>query len=415
VPVLLRIAWRNLLRGWRRTAVVLSAISVGLAGCLAVVGWTRGMVHQMAETAIRTQLAHVAVHARGYHRDPDVQRAIEAPGSVIELLRDRPGVHASPRLAGEGLIQSARANLRASVVGIVPREEAQVSLVASAVIDGTYLPAEPGPRPARALPPVVIGRAAAERLSVGVGDKVVLHVPGDDGLGAFRVRGLYRTASSDFDRAFVFIPLADAQRLYGVGDRVTEIAVALERPAETAALQAWLRERLAARGGGDGLEVLQWREREPRLAAILDWTRDVGWIFYAVVFVAMIFGIANALLMAVYERVREFGVLRALGLQARRLVALVMLESLLLTLWGTALGLAIGWGLVLWVGEVGLDLSRFSEGLRQFGVGTTIYPRLEWEDAVSPALLAATTAFIAALWPAWKTARLRPAEALRRT
>jgi putative ABC transport system permease protein len=408
--VLLRLAWRNIGRGWRRSAIVMTAISVGLAACILIVSWSKGMLYQLVDTAVRTQLAHVAVHAAGYRANPDVQRSLPDGGRALAArAAERPGVHAAARLRGDGLVQSARQSLRAVITGVDPAAEAQVSSVPGSLVSGSFLdpPAAGGER--SQLPPVVIGRLMAERLRVDVGDKVVLVVPGETGLGAFRVRGLFRTASSEFDRSAAFLRLADAQRLFAVGDRATEVALVLDEPRDAPALQAWL----AAQPEAAGSEVLRWEEREPRLAAVLAFSGDTSWIFYGVIFVAMMFGIANALLMAVFERIREFGVLRSLGLRARQLVLLVVLESLLLTGAGTLLGLALGAGLVLALGRTGIDLAAFSAALEQFGIGSVVYPRLDWIDVLSPLALATATALLAALWPAWKAARLRPAEAVR--
>jgi ABC-type lipoprotein release transport system permease subunit len=412
--MLVRLAWRNLWRGWRRSLIVLCAFTVGIAASLLLVAWTRGMGFQMADTAIRTRLAHIAVHARGYDADPDPSRALPDGGAaVLAAAEARYGVRAAPRLAGDGLVQSARSSLRANVLGVDPLREPGVSVVPASLVEGEWLPARPPTSGSRRLRPVVIGQAMAERLRLGVGDKLVLHVPGETGLGAFRVLGLYATASSEFDKAHAYLSLADAQRLLGVGDGVTEVALALDDPDDAVALQRELSNALAARASAGPVEVLRWEERAPQLAALRDLIGSTAWIFYAAVFVAMAFGIANVLLMSVLERTREFGVLRSIGLGARRLVALVLVESLLLSLLGVLAGLGLGVPFVLWLGVVGLDLSMFAEGLRSYGVGAVMYPAIGSEDLVSPVLLAVGTAFVAALWPAVKVARLRPAEALR--
>jgi ABC-type antimicrobial peptide transport system permease subunit len=128
----------------------------------------------------------------------------------------------------------------------------------------------------------------------------------------------------------------------------------------------------------------------------------------------MAFGIANVLLMAVHERTREFGVLRALGLRARALLGLIVLESFLLSAIGVALGLGLALPFVVWLGRVGIDLATFSDALRELGVGSRIYLRFGPADATNPIAIAAVTALVAAFWPALRAARLRPAEALRR-
>jgi ABC-type lipoprotein release transport system permease subunit len=410
--LLLRLAWRNIGRGWRRSAVVLAAVAVGLSACLVLIGWMKGMTYQMADNAIRTQLAHVAVQRVGYQQNPDVQRNLGVDAQrIVSLAESLDGVHAAARLRGEGLIQSARRSLRVVAIGADPVREGRVSVVPHALVEGSFLAAEDRGR-RRRLPSLVIGAEMAERLRVGLGDKLVVQVPGEAGLGAFRVRGIYRTSSSEYDRTVAYMRLDVAARLFAV-EGPTEVALSLDDPDEALAIQAGLVARTTELFGAGQLEVLRWQERQPRLASLLDITANVYWIFYAVIFVAMAFGIANALLMAVYERMREFGVLRSLGLKSRRLVALVLLESVLLTLLGTALGLGIGLPLVLWLGRVGIDMAQFATALEQYGIGTVIYLRIDSGDIIIPVALAIVTALLAALWPALKAARLRPAEALR--
>ena len=409
----LLLAWRNLMRGWRRSLVVVAGVAVGLSGCLAIVAWSNGLVRQMTDGAVQTWLAHVAVHARGYSRSPDIALALPAEaGRIVERLPAGSGAHASPRLRGEGLVQSARRSVRALIAGVDPERESRVSIVAQSIVAGSFL-GDAGPRSARALPPVVIGSEMAQRLRVGVGDRVVLRVPGDVGAGAFRVRGLYRTASTAFDRSAAFVRLDDAQRLLEAPGRLTEVAVLLARPDEIEAFRDRVRAGLAQGLPGIEVEVLTWQEREPRLAAMLGLMGQMGWVLYAVIFAAAAFGIANALLMAVYERIREFGVLRSLGLRAGRLLRLVVVESLMLTLGGTALGLGLGVLLTLWLADVGIDLALFSDALGEMGVGRRLHPSLAPQDLVAPVVLAGATAVLAGLWPALKASRLRPAEALR--
>jgi putative ABC transport system permease protein len=407
MSILLRMAWRNVWRNWRRSAIVMVAIAVGLFGCLFLISWTRGMVVQMTDSAVRLRLADLAVLAPGYLRDPVVTTNLD-PAPVLAAIRGREGVHASPRLVGDGLVQSTRRAVRARIIGVLPDAEAAVSIVPGSLVEGTFLAASEGGR--RRLPPLVIGRAMAERLQADIGDKLVVRVPGEGGIGAFRVSGIFGAASSEFEKATAFVSLAAAQRLHEVGERVTEVAIALDPEVPVAELQAELQGALA---GGETLEVLRWQEREPRLASVLGMMDSMLWTVYALVFVAMVFGIANVLVMAVYERTREFGVMRSVGLKPRGLLALVLCESLLLTVLGTLLALALAVPVILWLGVVGIDFSLFSEGLRRYGIGTRMYLRLSLDDLVQPVLLAAITAVVAAFWPALRAMRMRPATAVR--
>ncbi len=410
---LVLIAWRNLLRGWRRSAVVLLALTVGLSACLMLVGWSHGFLRQMIDNAVSTRLGHLAVLAQGYQKNPDVQRNLPDSGrAIIEEIERFPGAHASPRLVGDGLLQSARRSSRVVLVGVDPMREARVSIVSRALVEGK-MPVPLVMTGSRRLPGIAIGAAMAERLRVKLGDKVVMHVPGEVGLGAFRVSGVFRTSSSEFDRSHAYLRLEDAQRLLSVPDRVTEVAVLLDDPDRLPEFRAFASAELGRALPDSALDVLTWKEREPRMAAMLGLMADMTWVIYGAVFVAMAFGIANALLMMVYERIREFGMLRALGLKSSRLLALVLLESIVMTGVGTLLGLAVGVPIVLWLGEVGIDLTSFADGLTEFGIGTTVYTSIELRDVVLPVVVALVTAVLAALWPAWKAVRLRPAEAIR--
>jgi len=410
---LVLIAWRNLLRGWRRSAVVLLALTVGLSACLLLVGWSHGFLRQMVDNAVSTRLGHLAVLAQGYQKNPDVQRNLPDSGRVIiEEIERFPGAHASPRIVGDGLLQSARRSSRVVLIGVDAMREERVSIVSRALIEGK-MPLPLVATGLRRLPGIAIGAAMAERLRVKVGDKVVVHAPGEVGLGAFRVSGMFRTASSEFDRSHAYLRLEDAQRLLSVPDRVTEVAVRLDDPDRLPEFHAFASTELRRALPDAALEVLTWKEREPRLAAMLGLMADMTWVIYGAVFVAMAFGIANALLMMVYERIREFGMLRALGLQSSRLLALVLLESIVMTGFGTLLGLAVGVPIVLWLGVVGIDLTDFAEGMTEFGIGTTVYTSIEPRDVLLPVGVALVTAVLAALWPAWKAVRLRPAEAIR--
>jgi ABC-type lipoprotein release transport system permease subunit len=415
VATYLKLVWRNLWRGWRRTAIVVTGIGIGIAAAALMVAWMNGMMFQLTDNAVRTQLAHLAVQLEGYQAHPDLKRAM--PERAIELVEragSHPGVHAAPRLLGDGLAQSARRSVRAMISGVRPEDEARVSSVPGGLVSGEFLP-EPKSRADRRLPPVAIGAKMAERLDARIGEKIVLRVAGEGGLGAFRVRGIYRTASSEFDGHMVYLRLSDAQRLFGRPGALTQVAVALDDPELALEVRAWLSSEAHARLPDVPLEVLTWQEREPRLAAMLDVASSTGWIFYGVIFVAMAFGIANVMLMAVFERIREFGVMRSLGLRGRRLVLLIVGESIALTVLGTVAGLALALPISLWLGRIGLDLRAFSDALEQVGMGTKIYFRMLPSDVVTAVALAGATALLAGLWPAWRAARMRPAEALRHT
>jgi ABC-type lipoprotein release transport system permease subunit len=399
-------AWRNIGRSPRRTGIVVTAVSVGLAGVLLAMAVNYGMVFQMVETAIATELGHLQIHGGGFDRKPGIEIRIENGERLAgDALSGLPGLEAwAPRIRSQGLVFSPRANVGVQVVGIDPVREARVSVLADSIVSGSYLDGQHRK--------LLLGEKLANRLHVGVGDKLVLSVQdvhGEMTGEAFRVGGLFRTASRELDRGSVFLRIEEGKRLFGLGEAISELVVIAEQREGVADLKRAIEPRLP----GD-LEVRTWGEIQPLLVYFVDLFDQMGWYVYGAVFVAMAFGIANVLLMSVYERIREIGILMAIGMGPRRLVAGIVIESALLTLLGVGIGLAVG-TLSVWLLRDGIDLSRWAEGLTAYGVGTKIVPVIRSKDLVVPTLVAVITAVIASLWPALRAVRIRPADAVRHT
>jgi ABC-type lipoprotein release transport system permease subunit len=403
--LVLRLAWRNAWRHPRRTGILITAVAVGIAGTLLTMAVNFGMIFQMVETAIATELGHLQIHARGFDENPELSvRLLDGGRAEVAQLEALEGVRAvARRVRGEGLISSPRASAGVRVLGIEPAREPQVTRIAASITAGVYLDGD-----ARR---VLIGEELGRRLEVEVGDKVVLSVQdlaGELTGEALRVGGLFKTSSRELDRGTVFLRLDTGQALLGLGDAVSEIVAV----AETRQLVPELRDRLVA--SLSDVEVRSWEELQPLLVYMIEVFDQSAILVYAAVFIAMAFGIANVLLMTVYERTREIGIMRAIGFGRARLVATIMAESVIVT----GAGLLIGFGgAVVGVAALsdGIDLSSFAQGLEYFGVGSRIIPVLRTSDFTGPVAVALVTAVIASAWPAWRAVRLRPAEAVRHT
>ena len=404
LPTTWRMAGRNLFRNPRRTAVVFAAIAIGLGGLMIAMAVNYGMIFQMVDLAIQSELGHIQVHGPGWSAKPGVEIRVEEAAVVRGVDgQPLPGLRAwAPRVRGAGLAASARGNVGIALVAIDPEREAAVTALDEAVFDGAYL--EAGGR--RAL----IGERLARRLHVGVGHKIVVSaqdVAGDLTGEAFRVGGVFRTGSLELDERTVFIPIERGKRMLGMNGEISELVVVAEDDDDVNLLRAALAERLPS-----GLEVRTWSELRPLLAYMVEMFQQMGWVIYAVIFIAMAFGIANVLLMSIYERIREIGILMAIGMRPGRMAATVVAESICLTLLGVAGGFVIGIGGVELLSD-GIDLSRWGEGLQAFGMQTTIVPVIPESDLIAPVAVAVVTALLASLWPAQRAVRTRPADAMR--
>ena len=404
-PVLsLRLAWRNVWRNRRRSGIVLAAVAVGIAGVVLSMAINNGMVLQMVEMAIGTWVGHLQIHARGYEENPGLELNLADGGrAAARILKSVNGVQAwAPRVRSEALVSSPRASAGVRLVGIDPDREAGVSLLARSIVSGRYLDADHRG--------VLIGRALARRLQVSLGGKLVLSVQDLDGDltgAAYRVTGLFQTASREFDQGAVFVPIGEAQRLLRLGEAVSEVVVVATRERDIRAIQRQVSARL-----GTGVEVHTWQDIVPLLVQMIDVLDSSAWYVYAAVFIAMVFGIANVLLMAVYERVREIGVVMALGMKPRKLASAIVLESIILTFLGLGIGYGAAFATVAALSD-GIDLSRFAEGLTAYGIGTRIVPVIRSQDVGIPVVSAIVTALVASLWPAVRATRFCPAEAVR--
>lgn len=398
-----RMAWRNVGRNPRRTGIIGSAIAIGLGATILAMSINYGMIVGMVRTAIDLELGHVQVHGVGFEEKPGLEIRLEPSSLERARLEDLPGLIGwAPRVRHEGLVSSPRAAVGVRVVGVEPGREASVSQIATSIVEGSFFGSEPRR--------VVMGARLAERLKVKPGDKVVISaqdLAGDLTGEAFRVAGLFRTPSRELDESAVFLRLGEAQEMLGLGEAISELVLRMEEGADPELLAGQLSARL-----GVGVEVRTWGEMRPALVAMVTMFDQIGWILYAAVFIAMAFGIANVLMMSLYERIREVGIMMAIGMRPGRMVAAMLAESLLLTSLGVGIGLLAGLGGVALISD-GIDLSRWGDGLTSYGIPTRIIPLVRPGDLRDPVVIAVVTAILASLWPALRASRIRPADAIR--
>lgn len=402
--MLLKIAWRNIWRNKRRSLIVLTSIVVGLLAILLNDSLSIGMIHQVFTNQIGSHISHIQIHKKGFHDNKIIENYIPDPSRVETVLDNSPLIeNYSRRVITYGLLSSASNSSGTNIIGIIPEEEEKVTKIKTSIVEGNYL--------SREKREIVIGRRLAEKLEVGLGDKVVAMASALDGtVGAdvFRVVGLYETFSSEFDKYSVYVPLANAQELLALGTNISEFAM-ISRDVERV---AQIRDDLISQLD-ESYEVLSYDEIVPLLVMQMDIYAQSMFIVYIIVGAAMIFGIVNSMLMSVFERIQEFGVMTALGMKNTRIFLMVVSEAFLLGTLGSAIGLAIGYVIYVPLSHSGLDLSVFSEALTAFGSGATIYPVLTIQAVLSSIVIIPFIAVLGAIYPAFKAIRLEPVNAIR--
>ena len=404
LALLSRLAWRSLWREYRRTALLLSAITLGVWAMIAMAAFFRGWLEQQLLDSLDNLTAHIQIHAPGYLDDPALGHSMPPPAAALRKVLDGPDVKAwGSRMRLPAVVMSERESASVTLIGIEPDREQTLSFISRAVARGRYLDdaGDDG---------MLLGRKLAERLETGLGKRVVVMTQGADGEIAergFRVVGIFDATLEEMETAYLFTGLRTVQALVGVGAQISEIAI--KAPARDRLEPLLTRLRQAAPGD----EVLSWPELEPLLRVFVGIIDAFLLIWYVVVFLLMSFGLINTLLMAVFERTREIGLLLALGMHPNWILGQILLESVLLLALGMGLGNALA-ALMLWGLSGGMDMSAFSEGLAMLGMSPVIYPFVETHDIVIANSVVLTLGLVASLYPAWRAAVTVPVDALGR-
>lgn len=404
-----QLAWRNIWRNPRRTAVILTAVVIGVWSMVFLGALMRGIVEGMIQNGIKTLIGHVQIHQSDYVRDPSVDhrlREVEPIRSVLK--RDLPQQsRVSFRVRVNGVAANARHNGGVTLVGIDPQDEARVSFIGTSIAEGRYL--KPDDKSA-----IVIGHALAKRFETNLGRKLILMAQdarGEIASRAFRIRGIFRAEMEATEKNFVFVTRSAAQKMLAMDGAVSEIAIVLPSHGKAATVAQNLRQTFSQKD----ISVRTWRQAQPLLTAYLQLYDTFILIWFVVVFVAMGFGIVNTTLMAVYERMREFGLLKALGMRPGRIVRGILSESFFILVCGLVLGNLLGlascWGLSFH----GIDLSALAQGVEFAGMSRVIFPVVWPRDLLEANLVVLVLGLLVSLYPALRAARFTPVEAMRQT
>jgi len=395
------LAWRNLRRNLRRSLLAGLAMAFGLVCLIVFQALKVGLHDEMVLSVTRLDAGTLQILPAGYRPGLTSLQPLPHPEGAIRVLAQEPGVHFAPRLRAPVLAMAGSGSAAALLSGVEPERERQLTLIAGQLLEGGYLDRDG----------VLIGAELAESLGVQVGDPLKLlarNLFGQPASRSLTVVGIYRTALASFDRNHLFVRLAVAQQLLQAEGVVSEIAVAAPAGEET--LLAGELRRVLSR---DDYRGAGWQELAPDVAQLIELDDATLALLAVIVFAIVALGIANALAMSVFERIREFGILAALGTRPAAIVALVLRESLLLGAAAALVGSLLGWGACLYLGRYGFDLTELTSANNYFATSHVLHARLLAADLLLANLLTLLTAMAAGSYPAVKAARLKPVEALR--
>ncbi len=400
------IAYRSLGRNRRRSLLSLLAVALGLALLMVMNGFIAGIMEDSLQNSIRLRTGHIQLRANSYEEDTlslQSKDLLLDPDAVAERARTLPEVKAaSPVLWASGILDTLDDSAGLQIYGI-DTDSPIYAPIRTALVDGAFL--TPDDRSG-----ILIGKSLADSMSIAVGQKVNLAIVNSDGRpdeGIFTIRGLFATGIPSYDQGAALMPLSKAQAFTGTNRHASAIFILLNNQADTDKVAATLR--------SPDINVLTWANMNQLFLQAF----QAGMSFYAILdgivmlIVAVI--IANTLLMSVFERIREMGILSALGMKGRHILQMFLLEATSLALAGIVLGIGIGSAGVGYLATIGFPISDkiASVGGSGMALGTTMYARFVPDTFAVLSLAMLLIVLLASLYPAWYAARLQPVEALR--
>jgi len=408
VKALTTLAWRNLWRNYRRTLIMLFAIVVGVWAMIFMTALLRGMVDNMVRQGLQTLPGHVQIHASAYLDDPAVNNSMPAAdNNLLAVLNSDLVMGWSSRIKVPAMISSEQDNRGISLLGVDPVGELALGFDPDDIVEGRFLDGSDDRG-------IVIGRKLMERLETRIGKRVVVMSQDPDNSIAdrgFRVVGVFKADLESREESIVYAGRDVIQAMLGVGSDVSEIAILGHDYRQPEFLVAKIGSALAEDDRGSALEVLSWIQIDAYLSTMMQVMDGFVLVWMVVIFLALSFGLVNTLMMAVFERVREIGLMRALGVRPSAIVYQVLIEALLLLLIGLLIGNLLAIGTSFWLQD-GIDVSAVSDGLEMMGAASVMYPVLQWPDLVLANGVVLVLGVITSLLPAWRAAQYRPIEAL---
>ena len=399
------LAWRNLWRNSRRSALTILSVSCGLAAVMLGQSLMKTIQKQMVEKSTGIMLGHLQAQARGVkdHRVPEL--TYSRPAALEKALRADSRVRAvSARLKFTGLVYSPQGSRGVLVVGGEPETEARLSIVPGYLKQGHYFGG--GERD------LVLGDRLAGELDVRIGEKLVVMAQGANtemSSELFRVAGIYHSGSESYDGQVVYVQLPAAQRLRGAQGKISYLVAKLA----DVELVTDVIGGLGAAAAAEGAELLSFRKIGLEVEAIIRFEDAILVVVLVIIFAIVGLGILNTVAMSMFERVREFGTLRALGARPVVVVRMIALEALFLGSLGALAGLLLGAAIIGWWGATGLHLPIGKALSYWLPFDAVVYLRPMWRHHVNSAAGLVVVSLVSAAGPAYRASRLVIAEALR--
>jgi ABC-type lipoprotein release transport system permease subunit len=400
----LSIAYRDLVRNRRRSALTALAVALGLVVVFAFASLIDGMLETMVTDNIRLSSGHLQIRNENYDdskgslKSQDLLEKGDEWATQAESLAEVQS--AAPVLWSSGLLSTAGESIGIQIVGIDP-EDAFHAPIRDGIVAGEYLSADDRGQ-------ILVGRILADQMGITVGQRVSVAASDANGVGqegTFTVAGLVDSGFPSIDQHRILMPMAQAQAFSGVGDRFSSLVLLLDDQEDTALV--------ASKVQVPETQIVTWEELNSLILESVGTGMIFYYILYGIVFLAVAVIIANTLLMSVFARAREIGILASLGMRGRQILGLFLIEGILLAIFGIALGWVLGMGVVAYMTYVGFSIpAETATMVEGMAFGSTIKGRFALDQFIILSLLLLAIVSLVSLYPAWYASKMEPVEAI---
>ena len=397
------LAWRNLWRNHRRTTIMLAAITIGVWAMIFMTALMRGMVDDMLLNGIRSLPGEVQIHHPQYRDDPSINNSIPAPsGELLEVLKIPEVTAWTSRVRVPAVISSERDSRGIVLLGVEPSTELLVSFDSDSIREGRFLEDSHDKG-------LVIGAKMAEHLETSLGKRVVVMSQDPDNNIAdrgFRVVGIYKAKLASLEETYVYAGRDTIQTLLNLGDNISEIAIT---GVDYRFVDRWYPQIKQA--AGETVETLPWYQANAYLGSMMSMMDGFVLVWVVIIFLALSFGLVNTLVMAVFERIREIGLMQALGMRPSMILYQILMESFLLLAIGLLLGNVLAVATIIPLQD-GIDISVVAKGMEMMGTSSMLYPALKLSDMLLANIIVISLGLLTSILPAWRAASYDPIKAL---
>ena len=399
----IKLGFRNILRNKKRSLLAGLAIGVGLAALIFIDAFFIGIFDNMIRNITDSYLGHGQIHHKEFLQTLEIDKTIQNPQKILLKLSNNPDIQtATPRVMSVGMVSSAEDAKNIMIIGILPDKEKKVSQVAEQIIDGKFVSSEQD---------IILGKRLTDSLGVSVGDRVVLTASqkdsGELSQELFRVTGIFKMGTKEMDEKMAIIHIKKAQRLLSLSDNFHELAFRFHDKSKVDSIKFWQNLTTGTN------EALSWKKLAPGIESFISLNKSMRGIISIILLALVSLGIMNTLFMSLYERLFEFGVLRALGTRSLTLILTVLSEAAALSFISIILGSIIALTLGIILSIVGIDYT----GIELAGVTfrEKIYVVLTWQQFVRYPIMIFCFTLLVSLYPSIHATKITLGKALKKT